>query len=111
MKARIEKKVSKALKIVAPVLFNDSWVDAAISERSFLEGNSIANCERIGGELDCWGEGTDDYSLIEFMQLNYYMFGNFPPYPQGHEFEGMPDVPKSFKPTTINLIKIAKAFG
>lgn len=110
MKARIEKKICKRLLEVAPRLFEGAWIDSDKSALAYEQRSSVSGVFRIGGGIDEWGEGMDDYSLLEWLLLGYEWVGNFSYYPTGHRFEGMPDTSR-FKPTTINLIRIAKEHG
>ena len=109
MKARILKKVCKRLKKLAPKLFLDAWLCDEVMELSWEQGSKVKNHWRVGGACDEWGEGTDDHDLLEWVKMGYYFYGDFPPYPEGHEFEYMPDT-GNFKPTTRNLLKLVNEF-
>lgn len=111
MKARILKKVCKRLKQVAPRLFEDSWIDSEICTESWRQGSAIRNIHSIGGETDEWGEGTDQYTLVEFMVSNFIWIGDFDSYPEGHHWEGLPNPPKGYKLTVVKMVAIAKAHG
>ena len=99
MNARIEKKLSKRLVEVAPNLFKDAWLS-----------NDGKNVYCIGGGVDYWGEGQDEYTIWEWFKFNWYWLGDFPRHPEGHEFEFYPNT-DGFNPTPTNLIKLAKAIG
>jgi len=109
MKARIEKKLSKRLVEIAPSLFRGAWVYSC--EPSMLaekQGSRVSNVLCVGGGVDYWGEGEDDYTVWRawtgYGQWSWC--GHFEPYPEGHERQGHPNT-EGFKPTTRNLLKLA----
>lgn len=112
MKARIEKKVSKRLVEVAPKIFKGAWQESheEPSALAYEQGSCVSGLYCIGGGVDYWGEGCDAWSCLEWMQLNFEWIGGFESYPEGHEFEGYPNV-KGFKPTAKNLIELARIHG
>lgn len=108
MKARIEKKLSKKLVMIAPKLFNVAWVySGEPSELAYEQGSCVSDIWHIGGGLDYWGEGQDAYTAWQWWLDNFMWHGTFPPYPDGHEFEGHPDLSR-FKQETRSLLKLAK---
>lgn len=108
MKARIEKKLSKKLKELLPKTMNDAWLDSREpSLLAFEQGTSVSHVWSVGGGLDYWGEATEVYTCLELMLHHYPWLGDFPFYPEGHEFEHFPDT-GSFRPTGKNLIQLAR---
>lgn len=112
MKARIEKKASKRLVEVAPKLFGNAWQEehGEPTVLAYEQGSCVSGLYCVGGGVDYWGEGCDAYSCLEWISLNFYWVGDFNTYPKGHEFEGYPDI-SGFKPTTKNLIDLARKHG
>lgn len=106
MNARIEKKLSKRLLAVAPVLFREAWVLEEPSELACEQGSSISHALHIGGGTDYWGDGMDSHSLWSWWERNWMWFGQFQPYPEGHEREHFPNT-EGFMPTTKNLLRLA----
>lgn len=109
MKARIEKKLSKKLVKLAPKLFSGAWVccGGEPSELAYKQGSCVSNIWYVGGGLDYWGEGQDAYTAWQWWIDNFEWHGPFDSYPDGHEFEGFPDL-TGFKQTTRSLLKLAK---
>jgi hypothetical protein len=107
MKARIEKKLSKKIALLAPDEFEGAWIDKGPSELAYEQQSRVKNLLRMGGGTDYWGEGEGDYSAWDWFKQGWHWYGHFKPYPEGHRFAGNPNT-KGFKPTTINLIKLAK---
>jgi hypothetical protein len=110
MKARIEKKLSKRLVEIAPVMFKNAWVDEEVSSLAWYQGTRVSHIISVGGGTDYWGEGCDAYTAWEWIRLNWEWIGPFEPHPEGHEFEGYPNV-GGFKPTSRNLLKLAADYG
>jgi len=110
MKARIEKKLCKKLVQLAPKIFNDAWIDKDVSEKAIRQGSSVSHVYSVGGGIDYWGEGEDEYTALELMKMNWMWFGDFDVHEEGHKFEGYPDT-GNFKPTSRNLLRIASAHG
>lgn len=110
MKARIIKKLSKKLVKYAPNIFKDAWVCDEVIEESWNQGSRVSHIPHVGGGVDYWGEGQDAYTALEFMQDNWYFFGDFPSHDKDHEFYGYPDT-GNFKPTSRNLLKLARKHG
>ncbi len=109
MKARIVKKLSKRIKELLPKQYEESWVDEEIMCEAWVDKNTINNSLRIGGELDYWGEGTDDYSILEHFKSFIYDWGFWGLYPEGHRFENLPlGDPKRRKLTGKYIIELAK---
>lgn len=106
MNARIEKKLSKKLLQLCPILFKGAWRDNLGSDLAEDQGSSITHCYHLGGGVDYWGEGQDAYSVWEYWSNQWPWIGDFPSYPAGHRFEHYPDV-SGFRPTTKNLIDLA----
>lgn len=107
MKARIEKKLSKRLVEIAPLLFRDAWVwNDEPTERAYKQGSRVSNIMCVGGDLDYWGEATDIYTVWEHLQMNYEWYGDFPDLPEGSGFAGLPDV-RDFRATGPNLLRLA----
>lgn len=113
MKPRIEKKLSKRLAEIAPSLFGDAWVDRDKMESSWDQGVGVSHCLCVGGGVDYWGEGQDAYTVwAAWTGHSYWAWewhGDFPDYPEGHEFHGYPDT-RSFKATTHNLLRLAAGY-
>lgn len=107
MKARIIKKLSKKLVEASSKIFKDAWVCDEIIEEAWNQGSRVSHVWHVGGGVDYWGEGEDAYTALEYMQMNWYYFGNFPQYKHDHEYYGYPDT-GNFKPTSRNLLKLAK---
>jgi hypothetical protein len=112
MKARIEKKVCKKLVEAAPKLFKDAWQEChkEPSELAYKQGSCVSGLWCVGGGVDYWGEGQDAYTALEFMESNYEWIGDFPTYPESHEFAHYPNT-DGFKPTARNLINLARVYG
>lgn len=110
MKARIVKKLSKKLAEASPKTFPDTWVCEDIIEEAWEQGSRVSHCLHVGGGVDYWGEGQDAYTVLECMKLNWEWIGKFKSYPKGHEFEGYPDT-RGFKPTSRNLLRLARECG
>ena len=108
MKARIEKKLSKKIASILPVMYKDSWVDDEISERSWSQGARVSHILSVGGELDCWGEGQDYCSVFEDFSIHYdWNPPIYNPYPDGHKWQGMP-MPDQNRVTGKYLIECAR---
>ena len=91
MKARIEKKLSKKLVQILPEIFKHAWVDSNVSEKAWSQGSRVSNMYFVGGGVDYWGEGEDEYTVIEDFISHYNWHSPIhKPSPEGHEFEGMP---------------------
>lgn len=94
MKARQLKKLSKKIVSILPVAYENAWVDREVMESAWKEGTRVSGELRIGGELDCWGEGTDDFSVYEDFIHQFDLFNYpYPEYPGGHKWEGLPNPP------------------
>jgi len=96
MKERIIKKLSKRIIEILPGDYQDAWVC----------------CDRgwcIGGELDYWGEGTDDYTVLEDFKWNasYEWSGIFGFYPAWHQLAGYP-IHDHKRKTGQRLIEVAR---
>ena len=94
---RQNKKLSKKLKEVSPELFRDAWMCEE------------TNTWCMGGGVDYWGEGQDEYTCLEFLKLNYEWLGDFDTYPEGHKWECLPDI-SDFKPTFRSLLRLVKMY-
>lgn len=101
MKARQLKKLSKKIALILSDEYKESWVDKEVMESAWSQGTKVSGELRVGGELDYWGEGTDDYPVfIDFvMNLDTWLYP-YPTYPEGSEFEGMPMRHKMRHPMT-----------
>lgn len=106
MKARIEKKLSKRLVELLPSVYRKAWRDQEPTELAYDQGSSVRHVLSVGGGVDYWGEGQDAYTVWEDWQMNWCWHGPFETYPNGHRFEGYPNI-DGFRPTTINLLKLA----
>lgn len=94
MKARQLKKLSKRIAEILPFIYSDAWVEREVMESAWEQGTRVSHELRIGGELDCWGEGTDDYSVYRDFKLNVDEWAYpYPTYPDGHKWEGLPNIP------------------
>lgn len=94
MKRRIEKKLSKRIAQILPDHYSHSW-----------------KCEYtqmicVGGEVNYWGEGQDEYSVYEEFRMNYPWFALWGFYPEGHRFEHYPVHDKK-RATGKRLIEVA----
>lgn len=107
MKARIIKKLSKKLVEAAPVFYADAWIDCEVIEQAYNQGSRISHVWSMGGGVDCWGEGEDTQTALQYIQSCWFWLGDFLDHPEDHEFYGCPDT-GSFKPTGKNLLKIAR---
>ena len=110
MKARIIKKLSKKISELLPKEYEDKWLDTndRLLCESYEQGSRVKNCWYIGGELDYWGEGTDDYTIIEDFKRNFITWqGYWGFYESGHKFEGMPKH-AHYRLTGQKLIALAK---
>ena len=110
MKARIIKKLSKKLVEAAPKLFNGAWVNEEIIEEAWSQGSRVSHVFYMGGGCDEWVEGADDETALSYFKSCWFWLGNFPPYGDGHEFQGFPNT-GNFKPTGKNLLKLAREHG
>lgn len=91
MKARIEKKLSKKLVEILPGIFNKAWVCSDVTELAWDQGSRISNMYFVGGGVNCWGEGEDQYTVLEDFVSHYNWHSPiYNPFPDGHELEGMP---------------------
>lgn len=101
MRARQLKKLSKKIALILSDEYKEAWVDKEVMESAWEQGTKVSGELRVGGELDYWGEGTDDYPVfIDFiMNLDQWAYP-YPDYPEGSEFEGMPNLPASRQPMT-----------
>jgi hypothetical protein len=109
MKARIVKKLSKRIKELLPKDYEGSWINEEIMCEAWVDKNTINHCLMIGGELDCWGEGTDDYTILEHFKTYHYDWGIWGLYPEGHKWEGLPlGDPKKRRVTGKFIIEVAK---
>lgn len=106
MKARIEKKLSKRLVELLPSVYRKAWRDQEPTELAYDQGSSVRHVLSVGGGVDYWGEGQDAYTVWEDWQMNWCWHGPFEAYPNGHRFEGYPNI-DGFRPTTINLLRLA----
>ena len=109
MKARIHKKLCKKITEMLPRYYHEAWMDSEVMEESRSQGSRVSNQYRVGGELDYWGEGTDDRSVFyDFINhVDLFCYG-YPEYPQGHRFEGMPDISSRSKMTGKLAIEHAR---
>lgn len=125
MKPRIVKKLSKRLVEIAPSLFASAWVNndvefstqhyafqnnGALSSKQKRENletlSGVNHIWSVGGDRDYWGEATDIYTVWEEWSSKWEWYGDFPTYPENHEFQHYPDT-TGFRPTTPNLLKLA----
>lgn len=107
MKARIEKKLSKRLTEIAPLLCKGWWVDDEISELAYQQGTSINHVRSVGGEFDSFlGEASDHYTAWGWWRGAWHWCDVFEPYPEGHKHECYPNT-EGFQPTTRNLLRLA----
>lgn len=106
MKARIEKKLSKRLTEVAPVLLSGWWVDEETTYRAYRQGTSVSHIRSVGGGQDYWGECYDGDTAWEWWLTQWMWHGHFPTYPHGHRREYYPNT-AGFRPTTRNLLRLA----
>lgn len=106
MKARIEKKLSKRLVQIAPLVFKGAWLDEEPSELAYKQGSRVNNIYSVGGGVDYWGDGEDAFTAWEYWLMNWAWHGDFEPYPEGHRFEFYPNT-EGFRPTTVNLLRLA----
>lgn len=107
MKARIEKKLSRKLVSIAPTVFKDAWLDnGEPSELAYKQGTRVTNLMSVGGGTDYFGDGMDAYTTWAWWLMNWEWYGDFQPYPEGHQFENYPDV-SGFRRTTRNLLALA----
>ena len=112
MKARQLKKLSKKIAAILPDIYKESWIDDEVMESAWEQGTKVSNEIRIGGESDCWGEGTDDYSVFTDFVTNIDTWAYpYPSFPDGHEFERMPDLTRSKKMTGKLSIEHAKVIS
>jgi hypothetical protein len=107
MKARIEKKLSKKIALLAPEAFKDSWIDRDASVLAYKQGSRVSNILCMGGGADYWGEGQEEYTAWEWFKDIWPFAIRFEAHPAGHEHAGYPNI-DGFKPTTINLLKLAR---
>ena len=108
MKARIEKKLSKRLVEIAPSLFRGAWIDKdEPSVFAYEQGSRVSHVWSVGGGTDYFGDGQDAYTAWQDWRLNWHWYGDFEPYPAGHQFQHYPNT-EGFKPTTRNLIRLAQ---
>lgn len=131
MNPRIEKKVSKRLTEIAPKLFKGFWIDDEIErsaahwrhnlgreltarerkENTLIEKCRVNNICSVGGEYCSYmGDCNDYFTCFEWLKNNYCWIGNFPSFSHDSEFRGYPDT-GNFKPTTRNLLKLAREHG
>lgn len=110
MKARLIKKLSKKLVESAPKIFHDAWVCDDVLEEAWNQGSRVSHVWHVGGGLNYWGEGEDACTALEFFKMDWYYFGDFPIHDKEHEFYGYPDT-GNFKPTSRNLLKLAREHG
>ena len=92
MKARIEKKLCKKLAEILPSNFySHAWTDGEVTERAWAQGSRVSGLLYIGGGVDYWGEGEDEYSVLEDFKTHHNWHKPiYNPYPTGHKWEGMP---------------------
>lgn len=130
MNPRIEKKVSKKLVKIAPKLFKGAWVDNEVEyspkywphrlDRELTAKEKKVNTQlkkcRVnhiysvgGGYCSYVGDCDDHFTCYDWLKNNYCWVFNFPTFPAGHELAYYPDT-KGFKPTTRNLIRLAKSY-
>lgn len=109
MKARIEKKLSKKLTELLPETYSDAWQGCSSepSELASRQGSCVSGLMYVGGGLDYWGEGQDEYSVWEHFSLNWYWILDFDVYPEGHRYEYYPNI-DGFNCSTLNKIKRIK---
>jgi hypothetical protein len=109
MKARIEKKLSKRLVEVAPLVFKDAWQEEHCepTQLAYKQGSRVSGLWCVGGGMDYWGEGLDAYSVWEYWSSNFMWQCNFPRYPEGHRFEHYPDT-RGFRATAKSLLNLAR---
>ncbi len=112
MKARIIKKLSKKLVAILPKIYGDvhcsPWVDNEIMDEAWEQGSRVSGCFRIGGHLDEWGEGTDDYTVFHDFKNNLLGWqGLWGFYDEDSEWEDMPKG-APYRLTGQKLIMLAK---
>ncbi len=108
MKARIEKKLSKKISEILPLMYKDSWIDEDITELSFKQGVRVSHIVSVGGGVDYWGEGQDYESVFDDFKSSYqWCRPIYNPFPDGHKWEGMPKPDKN-KLTGKYLINCAR---
>ena len=88
-------------------IFKGAWVDVEVCELAWEQGSRVSHILSIGGGFNEWGEGEDSYTAFDFFKSNWFWYGGFPPYGDGHEFQGYPDT-GNFKPTSRNLLNLAR---
>ncbi|EKT4528324.1 hypothetical protein [Pseudomonas asiatica] len=100
MKARVEKKLSKRLKEIAPSQFDEMWLDwLEPSELAYSQNTRVRHVWSVGG-------GNEIRTVWEEWKNNWCWQGPFEAYPAGHKLEGFPNI-DGFRATTINLLKLA----
>lgn len=109
MKARIEKKICKKLaQILPPEFYRDAWTDSEVTEKALDQGSRVSGLLCVGGGVDYWGEGQDEYTVLEDFKNHYDWHPPiYNPYPDGHQFERLP-MPSKKRLTGYYLIKCAK---
>ena len=108
MKARIEKKLSKKISEMMPNYYGDAWQDShdEPSELACDQSSCVSGVMRIGGGVDFWGEGQDDYSVWDDFKVNWPYCFDF----KYDENTYYPDT-TGFKDTTINKFKLIRGKG
>lgn len=109
MKARIEKKLCKKIANILPYQFyGKAWTDGEITELALSQGSRVSSILYVGGGVACWGEGEDEYTVLEDFKGHYdWHKPIYNPYPEGHKYEGMPK-PRKKRLTGKYLIECAR---
>jgi hypothetical protein len=109
MKARIEKKLCKKIVEILPDNFySHSWADNEVSELAENQNTRVSGVLYIGGGVDYWGEGEDEYTVLYDFAMHFNWHPPiYNPYPDGHKWEGLPMGTKK-RLTGQYLIKCAR---
>lgn len=109
MKARIEKKLCKKIAEILPYEFyGRAWTDGEVTELAFNQGSRVSSILYVGGGVDYWGEGEDEYTVLEDFKSHVDWHPPiFNPWPQGHKWEGLP-MPNKNRLTGKYLIECAR---
>lgn len=107
MNSRIEKKLSKRLVKLFPSVYGLAWIDSDHSELAYDENSNVRHCPSVGGEYNPYsGDSNESYTVWASWLQMWPWHGPFEVYPNIHKFEGYPNT-EGFKPTTINLLRLA----
>lgn len=103
MKARIEKKLSKRLVEIAPIIFAEAWQESSDepTELAYKQGSRVSGLMCVGVGLDYWGEGQDAYSCWEWWSGAFGYYGDFPCDEEGYPLQGY------LRPIGTQLLKLA----